>query len=69
MASKGYNVEAFVDPTGAITHFVNVNPSHYNMAILVIRLDYVVKHHLKHHTFGNFHMSHNMGSPIHAPAY
>jgi Spy/CpxP family protein refolding chaperone len=28
-----------------------------------------IKHHLKHHTFGKGHMSPNMGSPIHAPAY
>jgi two-component system, OmpR family, response regulator ChvI len=38
LASEGYNVEAFVDPTEALTHFVNVNPSHYNMAILDIRM-------------------------------
>ena len=38
LASKGYNVEAFVDPTEAFTHFVNVNPSHYNLAILDIRM-------------------------------
>ncbi len=25
-----------------------------------------IKHHLKHHVFGN---GHNMGNPIHAPAY
>ena len=37
-ASEGYNVEAFVDPTEAFTHFVNVNPSHYNMVILDIRM-------------------------------
>ena len=38
VASEGYNVEAFVDPTEAFTHFVNVNPSHYNLAILDIRM-------------------------------
>jgi two-component system, OmpR family, response regulator ChvI len=38
LASEGYNVEAFVDPTEAFTHFVNVNPSHYNLAILDIRM-------------------------------
>jgi two-component system, OmpR family, response regulator ChvI len=38
LASEGYNVEAFVDPTEAFAHFVNVNPSHYNMAILDIRM-------------------------------
>ncbi|HET8686388.1 MAG TPA: adenylate/guanylate cyclase domain-containing protein, partial [Methanosarcina sp.] len=27
LASEGYNVEAFADPTEALTHFVNVNPS------------------------------------------
>jgi DNA-binding response OmpR family regulator len=38
VASEGYNVETFVDPTEAFTHFVNVNPSHYNLAILDIRM-------------------------------
>ena len=38
LASEGYNVEAFADPTEAFTHFVNVNPSHYNLAILDIRM-------------------------------
>ena len=38
LASEGYNVQAFVDPTEAFTHFVNVNPSHYNLAILDIRM-------------------------------
>ena len=38
LASEGYNVEAFVDPTEAFTHFVNVSPSHYNLAILDIRM-------------------------------
>ena len=38
LTSEGYNVEAFVDPTEAFTHFVNVNPSHYNLAILDIRM-------------------------------
>jgi two-component system, OmpR family, response regulator ChvI len=38
LASEGYNVEAFVDPTEAFTHFVNVNPSRYKMAILDIRM-------------------------------
>jgi two-component system response regulator ChvI len=38
LASEGYNVEAFVDPTEAFTHFANVNPSHYNLAILDIRM-------------------------------
>jgi hypothetical protein len=33
LSSEGYNVEAFVDPMEAFTHFVNVNPSHYNLAI------------------------------------
>ena len=28
-----------------------------------------IKHHIKHHVFGKGHMSPNMGSPIHAPAY
>ncbi|MFZ0513312.1 MAG: response regulator [Candidatus Nitrosopolaris sp.] len=38
LASEGYNVEAFADPTEALTHFVNVSPSHYNLAILDIRM-------------------------------
>jgi two-component system response regulator ChvI len=38
LASEGYNVEAFIDPTEAFTHFVNANPSHYNLAILDIRM-------------------------------
>ncbi len=38
LASEGYNVEAFVDPTEAFTHFANVNPSHYSLAILDIRM-------------------------------
>jgi two-component system, OmpR family, response regulator ChvI len=38
LASEGYNVKAFVDPMEAFTHFVNENPSHYNLAILDIRM-------------------------------
>src|SRR5215469_7126228 len=38
LTSEGYNVEAFVDPTEAFTHFVNVSPSHYNLTILDIRM-------------------------------
>jgi two-component system response regulator ChvI len=38
LAFEGYNVEAFVDPTEAFTHFVNENPSHYDLAILDIRM-------------------------------
>ncbi|MGC2571906.1 MAG: response regulator [Candidatus Nitrosopolaris sp.] len=38
LASEGYNVEAFVDPTEAFTQFVIVNPFHYNLAILDIRM-------------------------------
>jgi two-component system, OmpR family, response regulator ChvI len=38
LTSEGYNVEAFVDPTEAFTQFVNVNPFHYNLAILDIRM-------------------------------
>jgi CheY-like chemotaxis protein len=38
LTSEGYNVEAFVDPMEAFTHFVNANPSHYNLAILDIRM-------------------------------
>ncbi|MGB6529841.1 MAG: response regulator, partial [Candidatus Nitrosopolaris sp.] len=35
---EGYNVKAFADPVEALEHFVNVNPSHYNLAILDIRM-------------------------------
>jgi two-component system, OmpR family, response regulator ChvI len=38
LVSEGYSVKAFVDPTEAFTHFVNENPSHYNLAILDIRM-------------------------------
>ena len=38
LASEGYNVQAYIDPTEAFTHFVNVNPSHYKLAILDIRM-------------------------------
>ena len=38
LASEGYSVKAFVDPTEAFTHFLNENPSHYNLAILDIRM-------------------------------
>jgi two-component system, OmpR family, response regulator ChvI len=38
LSSEGYNVEAFVDPMEAFAHFVNVNPSHYDLAILDIRM-------------------------------
>src|SRR5215467_7861583 len=38
LTSEGYNVEAFVDPTEAFIQFVNVNPFHYNLAILDIRM-------------------------------
>ncbi len=38
LVCEGYNVKAFADPTEALTHFVNVNPCHYNLAILDIRM-------------------------------
>ena len=38
LASEGYNVEAFVDPMEAFAHFVNVNPSRYNLAVLDMRM-------------------------------
>jgi two-component system response regulator ChvI len=38
LASKGYNVEAFVDPMEALAHFAKSEPSHYNLAILDIRM-------------------------------
>jgi two-component system, OmpR family, response regulator ChvI len=38
LASEGFNVEAFANPMEALTHFVMVNPSHYDLAILDIRM-------------------------------
>jgi CheY-like chemotaxis protein/class 3 adenylate cyclase len=38
LASEGFNVEAFADPMEALTHFATVNPSHYDLAILDIRM-------------------------------
>ena len=38
LASEGYNVKAFVDPMEALTHFAKSEPSHYNLAILDIRM-------------------------------
>jgi DNA-binding response OmpR family regulator len=38
LASEGFNVEAFADPMDALTHFATVNPSHYDLAILDIRM-------------------------------
>jgi len=31
-------LKLFLEPTEPFTHFVNVNPSHYNLAILDIRM-------------------------------
>jgi two-component system, OmpR family, response regulator ChvI len=38
LSCEGYNVEAFEDPVEAFTHVLNINPSHYNLAILDIRM-------------------------------
>jgi two-component system, OmpR family, response regulator ChvI len=38
LSSEGYNVEAFSDSMEALKYFANVNPSHYKMAILDIRM-------------------------------
>jgi two-component system response regulator ChvI len=38
LASEGYNVEAFVDPMEALTFYAKSKPSHYNLAILDIRM-------------------------------
>ena len=38
LSSEGYNVKAFADPMEALTHFATVNPSHYDLAILDIRM-------------------------------
>ena len=38
LASEGYNVEAFVDPMEALTYYAKSKPSHYNLAILDIRM-------------------------------
>ena len=38
LASEGFNVEAFANPMEALTHFAMVNPSHYDLAILDIRM-------------------------------
>ena len=38
LSSEGYNVEAFSDSMEALRHFAKVNPSHYKLAILDIRM-------------------------------
>jgi two-component system, OmpR family, response regulator ChvI len=38
LSSEGFNVEAFADPMEALIHFATVNPSHYDLAILDIRM-------------------------------
>jgi len=38
LASEGYHVEAFVDPMEALTYYAKSKPSHYNLAILDIRM-------------------------------
>jgi len=38
LACEGFNVEAFANPMEALTHFAMVNPSHYDLAILDIRM-------------------------------
>ena len=38
LASEGYDVDAFVDPVKALTHFSKLSPSHYKLAVLDIRM-------------------------------
>ncbi len=38
LSSEGYNVVAFTDSMEALTHFATVNPSHYDLAVLDIRM-------------------------------
>ncbi len=38
LVSQGFNVEAFADAFEALTHFATVDPSHYDLAILDIRM-------------------------------
>jgi CheY-like chemotaxis protein len=38
LISQGFNVEAFGDPLEALAHFATVAPSHYDLAILDIRM-------------------------------
>jgi CheY-like chemotaxis protein/class 3 adenylate cyclase len=38
LSSEGYNVEAFSDSMEALRHFAKVNPSHYKLAVLDIRM-------------------------------
>lgn len=38
LTSSGYKVEIFTDPLVALAHFANLNPSHYKLVILDIRM-------------------------------
>jgi CheY-like chemotaxis protein len=38
LSSEGYNVEAFSDSMEGLRHFAKVNPSHYKLSILDIRM-------------------------------
>jgi two-component system, OmpR family, response regulator ChvI len=37
-AAEGYNIDAFTDPQEALKHFAQVNPSHYDLAVMDIRM-------------------------------
>jgi two-component system, OmpR family, response regulator ChvI len=37
-AAEGYNIDAFTDPQEALKRFAQVNPSHYDLAIMDIRM-------------------------------
>jgi two-component system, OmpR family, response regulator ChvI len=36
--AEGYNIDAFTDPQEALKHFAQVNPSHYDLAVMDIRM-------------------------------
>lgn len=38
LAAAGYNVEAFADPSEALSHFTQAGPSYYNLVITDIRM-------------------------------
>ncbi len=38
LSLEGYNADTFTDPTMALNHIANVDPSHYDLAILDIRM-------------------------------
>lgn len=38
LAAEGYNVEAFVDPSAALNHFMQADPAYYNLVITDIKM-------------------------------